>query len=773
MAKKNLPYPAEKIGELLIEVDNEVAKKSDLNDFVKKESGRGLSTNDYTTAEKAKLAGIQEGAQKNTVTSVRGALQLLPQVGNVVISAADIGLGNANTRLTALEENKLDKSEKGANNGIASLDENGRVPSSQLPSYVDDVIEVVTFAALPFQGESGKIYITRNDNKTYRWSGDGYAEISASLALGETEQTAYSGAKGKKNAEDIAKLAVDLNVTHQLASNAESAISEVVELVIPEIENDLAGKASKEEAQGYAATAKSEAIAAAATDAQTKANTAESNANDYTDGAVDDLAKEVATNKTNIATHTQQIANLDSNKLGKTEKAADSAKADRANDSALLGGKYGYQYGQNILNETVDIDAMPNGTWGGKLFNATASAVGFPTNADGYGAFLSAAYGKYGIQFIGRHDGYLFARVNDNVVRQWRQIAFTDSTVAKADSATKLTTPRSLWGQSFDGTGDVDGQPTINASILLRATVADAWRAIRFMQTAGNTNAGEILFQAGVDKNGVKIVSEYGDWAHRQNLVIYTSNNTVSPYAPVWVAALMVKHNGNVGIGTTAPTEKLEVSGNAKISGQLSTDSYIVSTGALIGGGDNVCQITNNAATVEMRVTAAGSARLMRWKDGAGKVIIESDGINTTLRTGNVAIGGTSASEKLDVAGNIKASGSLIGNLKGTIERVSSAGKMVLLGFAGDGSTPVYATNVSLQDGVLTIKGLRVEGDVEITGNTVITGSLTSGASYQATPVATVSEGDVPSVEQQLRSQISSLEERIAALEQLIAQNNG
>ena len=74
---------------------------------------------------------------------------------------------------------------------------NGIVPSSQLPSYVDDVIEVANFAALPAIGESGKIYITQDDNLTYRWSGTGYAEISKSLALGETSSTAYRGDRGK------------------------------------------------------------------------------------------------------------------------------------------------------------------------------------------------------------------------------------------------------------------------------------------------------------------------------------------------------------------------------------------------------------------------------------------------------------------------------------------------------------------------------------------------------------------------------------------------
>jgi hypothetical protein len=80
---------------------------------------------------------------------------------------------------------------------------------------------------------------------------------------------------------------------------------------------------------------------------------------------------------------------------------------------------------------------------------------------------------------------------------------------------------------------------------------------------------------------------------------------------------------------------------------------------------------------------------------------------------------------------------------------------------------------VSINNGVLTIKGLRVEGDVEITGNTVIGGRLTSAASYQSSPISTTSEEGEPTTEEQLRAQISTLEERIEALERLIAQNNG
>ena len=85
---------------------------------------------------------------------------------------------------------------KGSNNGVAELDASGRVPSSQLPSYVDDVEEYSSLSAFPATGESGKIYIALDTNRTYRWSGSSYVAISSDLALGETSSTAYRGDRG-------------------------------------------------------------------------------------------------------------------------------------------------------------------------------------------------------------------------------------------------------------------------------------------------------------------------------------------------------------------------------------------------------------------------------------------------------------------------------------------------------------------------------------------------------------------------------------------------
>ena len=80
----------------------------------------------------------------------------------------------------------IPSTEKGKANGVAILDNNGKVPSSQLPSYVDDVIEVETYNDLPNPGEFGKLYTTRDNSQIYRWSGTTYVNISPSSSTSET-----------------------------------------------------------------------------------------------------------------------------------------------------------------------------------------------------------------------------------------------------------------------------------------------------------------------------------------------------------------------------------------------------------------------------------------------------------------------------------------------------------------------------------------------------------------------------------------------------------
>lgn len=82
---------------------------------------------------------------------------------------------------------KEDKSSKGAANGYAPLDSSSKVPAANLPSYVDDVLEFANLAAFPVTGESGKIYVALDSNKTYRWSGSAYVEVSPTSVPQATE----------------------------------------------------------------------------------------------------------------------------------------------------------------------------------------------------------------------------------------------------------------------------------------------------------------------------------------------------------------------------------------------------------------------------------------------------------------------------------------------------------------------------------------------------------------------------------------------------------
>lgn len=85
------------------------------------------------------------------------------------------------------DSNFLDVTQKGSANGVASLDNTGKVPSSQLPSYVDDVVEGYYYGGKFYTDsahtqlitpETGKIYVDINTSKAYRWSGSTYVEIS-------------------------------------------------------------------------------------------------------------------------------------------------------------------------------------------------------------------------------------------------------------------------------------------------------------------------------------------------------------------------------------------------------------------------------------------------------------------------------------------------------------------------------------------------------------------------------------------------------------------
>ena len=151
------------------------------------------------------------------------------------VPAVNAGLTNTlqaaqtytDTKILTNNGNYIPIIQKGAVGGVAELDASGKVPATQLPSYVDDVIDLVNIVtANPTSGmtvgskyynsstkkiftatsatvgvstdpESDKIYINISNNTTWRWSGTALVQMNAGLTLGETSSTAYRGDRGK------------------------------------------------------------------------------------------------------------------------------------------------------------------------------------------------------------------------------------------------------------------------------------------------------------------------------------------------------------------------------------------------------------------------------------------------------------------------------------------------------------------------------------------------------------------------------------------------
>lgn len=133
--------------------------------------------NALTAEEQAKFESIEVGA-----TADQEAFEVVYDD-----SVSGLVADNVQEAIDSLNTTTVKTAEKGQPDGVASLDSNGLVPASQLPSYVDDVLEVATYLDLPLVGESGKIYIVINDEtnggdtSSYRWTGTVYAVVSNTL----------------------------------------------------------------------------------------------------------------------------------------------------------------------------------------------------------------------------------------------------------------------------------------------------------------------------------------------------------------------------------------------------------------------------------------------------------------------------------------------------------------------------------------------------------------------------------------------------------------
>ena len=139
----------------------------------------------------------------------------------------DTNLQSAFNAIGLQVKQKVSKSDIGIANGIASLGADGKVPTSQLPSFVDDVVEYESLLLFPTIGDSGKIYVAIDTNKTYRWSGTTYVEISSG---------AVDSVAGKTGVVTLTKSDVGLNNVDN-TSDLNKPISNATQIALDEKAN--------------------------------------------------------------------------------------------------------------------------------------------------------------------------------------------------------------------------------------------------------------------------------------------------------------------------------------------------------------------------------------------------------------------------------------------------------------------------------------------------------------------------------------------------------
>ena len=242
-------------------------------DTAKSTADTAKSTADDAKSKSEQALSVANAANARSLTNADDIASLKTRTTAVEAVASD-----AQSRAKALEQSV------GALDGIAPLGDDGKVPAAYLPSYLDDVIDfdgmmlfpptiqmmsVIEYDSVFFNSSTntfvfmkkdennmakyygnafgadvfgtaggsgrtpvaGKVYVDRSTNKTYRWSGSTLVTIGSDLALGETDGTAYSGAKGKKNREDIDHLKQVVNGQAYVNANALMGLTRAITFV--------------------------------------------------------------------------------------------------------------------------------------------------------------------------------------------------------------------------------------------------------------------------------------------------------------------------------------------------------------------------------------------------------------------------------------------------------------------------------------------------------------------------------------------------------------
>ena len=149
------------------------------------------------------ITGDGDGGIELRTIGNESPLISLESSGNILFNSADIrGIPEPAASNSPISKGYFENVLSGligVSDGIATLNESGKVPSTQLPSYVDDILDYNNSDSFPNAGESDKIYLALDTGDIWRWAGDRYVRISDGsgvLVLGNTSSTAFRGDYG-------------------------------------------------------------------------------------------------------------------------------------------------------------------------------------------------------------------------------------------------------------------------------------------------------------------------------------------------------------------------------------------------------------------------------------------------------------------------------------------------------------------------------------------------------------------------------------------------
>jgi hypothetical protein len=521
--------------------------------------------------------------------------------------------GNVTTALGYTPENAANK---GVANGYASLDGGGLVPSTQLPSYVDDVLEFADLAAFPASGATGKIYVALDTNKIYRWSGATYIEVSPTVG------TIWGGITGTLSNQTDLQNALnakqdDITLTTTGTSGAATFISNT--LNIPNYAPDLSGYVPY---TGATTNVNLGTHRLTASDLVINHVSGSGVAASITKGGSGEALTVVKTSGSgNAASITGGVTLLD--ELHLNTDLADAYIASATNWNTAY---------TNRITSLTTTGSSGSATLVSNVLNIptyTLSGLGGITLASLSGSApitYNNSTGAIGItQSSGSTDGFLSS--TDWSTFNSKQGAITLTTTGTSGAATLTSNTLNIPQYQAVLTNPVTGTGTTNyhakwtsSSAIGNSLIFDDATTVFVNATSGGYNTPRLLINNGTGVSiGLQVIADGGGRVLRFQTSDFNNSNTGSAlrigfgaasgntYSTInaYSAGESVTNNlilnqggGNVGIGTSSPSARLEV--------QQSTDNFgfgyslkniAGNTWQWVHGGDNNLYIGYNSAT--------------------------------------------------------------------------------------------------------------------------------------------------------------------------------